>query len=97
MATNLSSDVVGVRELRQNLSVYLRRVQRGETLRVTEHRRVVAVLGPAARTEDALAQLIADGRASAAKRTPRELRPALRLKLRKPLSQHVRELGEDTI
>lgn len=37
---------VGVRELRQNLSVYLRRVKAGETLEVTEHGRLVASLGP---------------------------------------------------
>jgi prevent-host-death family protein len=32
-------DRVGVRELRQNLSVYLRRVARGESLEVTERGR----------------------------------------------------------
>lgn len=37
---------VGVRELRQNLSVYLRRVEAGETLTVTDRRRPVAVLAP---------------------------------------------------
>jgi prevent-host-death family protein len=37
---------VGVRELRQNLSVYLRRVRRGEALEVTERGRPVAVLQP---------------------------------------------------
>ena len=37
---------VGIRELRQNLSVYLRRVQQGESLEVTERGRPVAVLGP---------------------------------------------------
>jgi len=37
---------VGVRELRQNLSVYLDRVKDGETLQVTEFRRVVALLTP---------------------------------------------------
>lgn len=37
---------VGVRELRQNLSKYLRRVERGETLEVTEHGHPVAVLAP---------------------------------------------------
>lgn len=37
---------VGVRELRQNLSVYLDRVKAGETLEVTEHGQPVAVLGP---------------------------------------------------
>jgi prevent-host-death family protein len=37
---------VGVRELRQNLSVYLRRVGRGESLEVTERGRPVALLTP---------------------------------------------------
>ena len=39
-------DDVGVRELRQNLSVYLRRIVQGETLRVTEHGHPVALLTP---------------------------------------------------
>ena len=38
--------MVGVRELRQNLSVYLDRVKDGETLKVTEFNRVVALLTP---------------------------------------------------
>ncbi len=37
---------VGVRELRQNLSKYLARVKEGESLVVTERRRVVARLVP---------------------------------------------------
>ena len=37
---------VGVRELRQNLSVYLDRVKAGESLEVTEHGRPVARLTP---------------------------------------------------
>lgn len=39
-------DRVGVRELRQNLSVYLRRVRRGEALEVTERGQPVALLTP---------------------------------------------------
>jgi prevent-host-death family protein len=39
-------DHVGVRELRQNLSVYLRRVRRGEPLVVTERGLPVATLQP---------------------------------------------------
>jgi prevent-host-death family protein len=54
-------DRVGVRELRQNLSVYLRRVRRGEALEVTERGEPVAVLQPIAREEDALARLEARG------------------------------------
>lgn len=39
-------DQVGIRELRQNLSVYLRRVANGETLEVTDHGTPVALLSP---------------------------------------------------
>jgi prevent-host-death family protein len=39
---------VGIRELRQNLSVYVDRVKAGETLEVTEHGRPVARLAPLA-------------------------------------------------
>ena len=54
-----------MRELRQNLSVYLARVKKGERLVVTEHRQVVAVLAPADATEHPLSRLIAAGRATA--------------------------------
>ncbi|MBM3671461.1 MAG: type II toxin-antitoxin system prevent-host-death family antitoxin [Actinobacteria bacterium] len=59
-------DRVGVRELRQNLSVYLRRVKAGESLEVTEHGRLVAVLAPPAPAGNPIARLIAEGRARAA-------------------------------
>ena len=55
---------VGVRELRQNLSVYLRRVKEGEALEVTEHGRTVARLVPTHETESVLERLIADGKAT---------------------------------
>jgi prevent-host-death family protein len=58
---------VGVRELRQNLSVYLRRVKEGETLEVTEHGVPVARLTPnPPEPMSRLDQMIADGRAWAA-------------------------------
>jgi prevent-host-death family protein len=54
---------VGVRELRQNLSVYLDRVKAGETLEVTEHGLPVAQLGPRPSTAlSVIDQMIADGR-----------------------------------
>ncbi|XVS63181.1 type II toxin-antitoxin system Phd/YefM family antitoxin [Actinosynnema sp. CA-299493] len=37
---------IGVRELRQNASVYLRRVASGESITVTDHGVPVAVLNP---------------------------------------------------
>jgi prevent-host-death family protein len=54
---------VGVRELRQNLSVYLDRVKEGETLEVTEHGHAVALLTPLPRVAvSTLERLIAEGR-----------------------------------
>lgn len=58
------TDTVGVAELRQNLSVYLRRVERGERLVVTDRNRPVAELGPPPLTGERLDRLIADGRVS---------------------------------
>jgi prevent-host-death family protein len=70
-------DRVGVRELRQNLSVYLRRVKRGESLEVTEHGHPVAVLTPLPEPLSAFDQMLADGRIRRASRSFEELPPAL--------------------
>ena len=56
-------DQVGIRELRQDLSRYLRRVRAGERLVVTERGRPLAVLAPWAEETDILDRLIAAGRA----------------------------------
>lgn len=69
---------VGIAELRQNLSEYLRRVERGERLVVTDRNRPVAELGPPPATGDTLDRLIAEGRVS---------RP-LRRGLPEPLALH---------
>ena len=77
--TTLSARI-GVREIRQNLSVYLDRVKQGEVITVTEYGRAVAVLQPPPRTPaSALEQLLIDGRAVAPTRSLRDLprpRPA---------------------
>ena len=57
-------NTVGVAELRQNLSRYLRRVERGERLLVTDRNRPVAELGPPPSTGIHLDRLIAEGRVS---------------------------------
>ena len=52
-----------MREIRQNLSVFLRRVRGGETFTVTDHGSPVALLTPLpATSDDPLADLIALGR-----------------------------------
>jgi prevent-host-death family protein len=55
---------VGVAELRQNLSRYLRLVEQGERLIVTDRNRPVAELGPPSTSGADLDRLIADGRVS---------------------------------
>ncbi len=53
---------VGVAELRQNLSRYLRLVEKGERLLVTDRNRPVAELGPPPSTGAAMDRLIAAGK-----------------------------------
>lgn len=53
---------VGVRELRQNLSVHLARVIAGETLEVTDRGQPVAVLAPLATGESVLSRMAREGR-----------------------------------
>jgi prevent-host-death family protein len=62
------SRTVGIAELRQNLSRYLRLVEQGERLLVTDRNRPVAELGPPPATGDALDRLIAEGRVSPPRR-----------------------------
>jgi prevent-host-death family protein len=89
---------VGVRELRQNLSVYLRRVRRGESLEVTERGEPVAVLQPTPSSGDPLTALAARGiavrrgrgnLADLAPPVPRELAPSA--------SDALQELREDRL
>lgn len=58
-----ASPRVGVRELRQNLSVYLNRVVTGERLEVTDRGRVVAMLIPVPPAATLVERLVAEGRA----------------------------------
>jgi prevent-host-death family protein len=86
---------VGVRELRQNLSVYLDRVKKGETLEVTEHGRPVAQLGPrAAAPGSVIDRLIAEGRVTPAKQSHKELTPPPSIPGR-PLSEILREMRDE--
>lgn len=55
-------DAVGVRELRQNLSVYLVRVAAGESLTVTDHGQPVALLTPIRQAENITERLAREGR-----------------------------------
>jgi len=55
---------ISIRDLRQNASVWLRKVQEGEAFEVTDRGRPVAMLGPLPQGS-VIEQLIASGRATA--------------------------------
>ena len=91
-------DRVGVRELRQNLSIYLKRVRRGESLEVTERGEPVAVLQPIARENDALSRLQARGvsiRRGAGNLA--DLPPPARMRLDRGLGAVLDELREERV
>jgi prevent-host-death family protein len=52
---------VGIRELRQNLSIYVERVKAGEALEVTERGRPVAMLRPLGNARTVYDRLIEQG------------------------------------
>ena len=85
--TRWNRGTVGVRELRQNLSVYLDRVKRGEALTVTEHGAAVAILRPLPAAPTVLARLVAEGRATPPARSLRALPRPLKVRLEKPLTR----------
>jgi prevent-host-death family protein len=89
---------VGVRELRQNLSVYLRRVRRGEALEVTERGRPVAVLQPIAAPDDAFARLEARGiRLRQGAGNLVDIPPPVKIELSHPLSEVLEASREDRL
>lgn len=89
---------VGVRELRQNASALLRRVQAGETLEVTDRGRPVARLVPV-KLMGPMDQLIAEGRATAARysleESLRRFPPVPRPPGTRPASEILAEMRED--
>jgi prevent-host-death family protein len=92
-----SSGTVGVRELRQNLSVYLDRVKKGEALTVTEHGAAVAILRPLPAAPTVLSRLVAEGRATAPARSIRDLPRPLTVRLEKPLTEILDRIRDERL
>jgi prevent-host-death family protein len=65
-------ETIGIRELRQHASAALRRVERGETIGVTDRGRLVAVLAPVS-TATGTGALLAAGRVEPARRSVDDL------------------------
>jgi prevent-host-death family protein len=82
---------VSVRELRQNLSRYLRRVEAGETLEVLSRGRALARLTPLPDRADPIARLVAEGRAIPASGDLVSLGPPLRIRRKRTISEALAE------
>ena len=88
--------LVGVRELRQNLSIYLERVAAGTVFRVTDRGREVALLIPLPGHATTAHRLVASGRATPARRDLVSLgRPTIRT--RRSVSAALREIRDDRL
>ena len=96
LAHDQPSTTVGVRELRQNLSVYLDRVKQGAALQVTEHGRVVAVLRPVPPNASRYDILLAQGLITPATKSIRDLPPPRKMPPgSRPMSEILDEMRDD--
>ncbi len=89
-------DKVGIRELRQNLTKYLRRVVAGETLRVTDRGSPVAVLAPLPERATTLDRLAARGLVTRASLDLRSLGVPQGAEVSIPISDALREQRAET-
>jgi len=92
-----TSSTVGVRELRQNLSIYLDRVKKGEALTVTEHGAAVAILRPLPPASSALERVVAEGRGRTPLRDAASLRKAPSIVLKRQLSAWIADDRDDRL
>ncbi len=92
-----ASATVGVRELRQNLSIYLDRVKKGEALTVTEHGAAVAILRPLPTASSALERVVAEGRGRTPVRDTASLRKTPSIALGRQLSASIADDREDRL
>jgi prevent-host-death family protein len=86
---------VGVRELRQNASVVLRRVEAGETVEVTDRGRPVARIIPIQPDDDPLERLMAEGRVRRGVGNPFDIEPMEPVPGKMTLSEALAELRRD--
>jgi len=89
---------VGIRELRQNLSVYVKRVhEEGRAYEVTERGAPVARLTPLEdRPMSTVAQMVAEGRITPAKRRWQDIPPPVELPPGgRPLSEILQEMHDE--
>ncbi len=86
---------IGIRELRQQASKYLRSVERGETIQVTDHGRPVALITPIP-SGNIVDRLAAAGQLRRGNGDPLGLGPPLKIaKGEQPLSSILEEMRAD--
>lgn len=97
MNARRDAEQVGIRELRQNLSVYVKRVrEEGRAYEVTERGEPVARLTPLeSRPTSLIDEMIADGRIAPARREWRDIPKPLVPRGRTPLSQVLQEMRDE--
>ena len=97
MSAKQKPERVGIRELRQNLSVYVKHVrEEGRAYEVTERGEPVARLTPLEdRPTSLIEEMIADGRITAAMREWPEVPEPLPARAGKPLSQVLQEMRDE--
>jgi len=90
------SESVGIRELRHDLSRYLRRVKGGERLVVTDRNRPVAMLTPLPEDEDPWERMIAEGKLTPAAGRLADLPPPIKLDGGPPMSEILEDLRRES-
>jgi prevent-host-death family protein len=78
---------IGIRELRQNASQYIRLVKAGETVEVTDRGEPVAQLVPIPRHESILDRMVREGRATRAEGDLLDIEPIEPVPGETPLSE----------
>jgi prevent-host-death family protein len=86
---------VGIRELRQDASTWVRRAAAGETIEVTDRGRPVAHLGPIVARPRGLAALEATGSIRRARGRLADLPPVEPVDGARPLSEVLEELRDE--
>lgn len=86
---------VGIRELRQDASTWVRRAAAGETIEITDRGRPVAQLGPLAKPLGGLAALEAAGLLRKGKGKLSDLPPIKMKPGSRPLSEILQEMRDE--
>ena len=85
-------DKIGIRELRQHASRYLRRVRAGEIITITEHGEPIAEIRPLPQDETPIRQLEREGNITRATADLLELAPMMPADEHPPLSEILEEM-----